>query len=374
MEIGLYLHIPFCDARCAYCDFCTTVSQKYRKDYLQALFKEILNWRKKLPDDTVLSSVYFGGGTPTAIPAEALKAFLLKVQELFPIKENAEIAIESNPEHGTLETLSILREAGVNRLSFGMQSAVPKELEILRRQHSVEEVSDAVGNAKAAGFSDISLDLMLGIPEQTVDSFHDSLEFVLSQPITHLSAYMLKLEENTLLYKKSEEYHFPEEDETAEMYLLAVEKLEQAGFHQYEISNFAKNGKESRHNLSYWEQKPYLGLGPGAHSFLNGKRFFTAEHIGRFVEEAGNVSYHQEDGDGLWEYLILRLRLKEGIVFSEAAKKHAEFSTVQQKIVENSAPLIKNHLCELKGEQLFLTPQGFLLSNGVTLALLEDVL
>lgn len=374
MEIGLYIHIPFCTSRCNYCDFCTTVSPKNREAYLPALEKELMLWREKLPSDRVLSSIYFGGGTPTTLPEEELAHFLEKVGRLFPIKEGAEISMEANPESVNVRKLEILREAGINRLSFGMQSAVEHELLLLGRRHSLKEVQEAIENARKAGFDDISLDMMLGIPEQTEESLKQSLAFVLSQPITHISAYMLKLEENTVLYKKAATYHFPDEDETADMYMVLVNALEKAGFLQYEISNFAKEGKVSRHNLSYWEQKPYLGLGPGAHSYLNGKRFYFPEQIGGFIEHAGTGTfYERESVEGLWEYLMLRLRLTEGILFAETEGKYPEFSTDFPKLVENSGPLVKDGLCVLEKERLFLTPRGFLVNNQATLYLLNGI-
>lgn len=303
-------------------------------------------------------TLYFGGGTPTQLGAERLVRILYKARAVFGLK-GAEITIEANPSADLGEQLGILRSAGVNRLSMGLQSAVDSEAAALGRRHSARNAAAAVEEAKKAGFDNISLDLMLGIGGQTVDSVARSVEFCKELEVSHVSAYMLKIEEGTPFFDRRDTLELPDEDEVSRIYLFACDALEKAGFRQYEISNFARSGAESRHNMKYWSCEEYLGVGPSAHSFIGGKRFYTPRDFEGFLKEGKYV----DDGPGgsEQEYIMLRLRLTEGVVFEEYRERFG--SQFPAEFVERAGEMAGLVECDDRG--IRLTRQGFLVSNRV---------
>lgn len=364
--LGIYIHVPFCLSKCPYCDFYSVKSDSSLIEaYVDAVCRAI---KHSGEDRRRVDSVYFGGGTPSLLDEKYLSYILETLNRTFIFSE-PEITLEANPAATLGRRLRGLRAAGVNRISFGVQSAVDAELSALGRLHTAGDAKRSILAAKVAGFENISADLMLGIPCETRGSLSQSIDFLTALPLTHISAYMLKIEEDTAFAKSGERMLCPDEDSAAEFYIDCVEALESKGFSQYEISNFAKKGKESRHNLKYWRCEEYLGIGPSAHSFINGRRFYTPRNLKSFIEAENPASLAVADGDGgsFEEYMMLRLRLCEGLNLTEAAKK---FNVDTDKIAKKAAALEGQGLLRFKNNIISLTPKGFLLSNPVTANLL----
>ena len=287
-------------------------------------------------------TVYFGGGTPSLLPAELLCGVLDDARRQFDIDENSEITVECNPREDLKETFKAYKGAVINRISIGMQSAVDSERFALGRSAGRREVERTIRDAKDAGIENISLDVMLGTPKQSLSSLDETFDFIDKMNVQHVSAYMLKIEEGTKFFEMKSSLPLPNDDEVSEMYLKTIRVLGELGFEQYEISNFAKRGYESRHNNKYWELVPYLGIGKSAHSFWNGRRFYYDENMNVIDDGAG--------GDDN-ERIMLGLRLTKGIEKSLVKKPYAH--------------LIKIGLLTEKGDRLALTPEGMLVSNIV---------
>ncbi len=353
---GLYIHIPFCLSKCPYCDF---YSVKYgneaAKKYESAVIRNISHYNGKF------DTVYFGGGTPILLWKE-----ICSIIEKADIKSGAEITVEANPCLAKEEIFKTLINSGVNRISFGIQSLNDNELKSLGRRHSSRSAVKAVELAHACGFDNISADIMLGTEGQTVKSAAHTLEGLAGLPLKHISAYMLKIEENTP-YAKAK-LDLPDEDEVCGIYLNTVEFLESKGIEQYEISNFAKEGYACAHNIKYWNCEEYLGIGPASHSFYKGKRFFVKRDINAFCESEIQQTELEEDRlGGAEEYAMLRLRLREGLNLAEYEKRGGD----KEKIIEN-VKKIPYKLIFLKNRNVSLTPEGFLVSNAVIGTLLGD--
>ena len=345
---GLYLHIPFCAAKCSYCDFHSAFENDTTMDaYCAALCREMETYK-----GYNLDSLYIGGGTPSLLGAERLKKILDAVHKNFTL--SGEATLEANPADNLYPVFSAAKQGGINRVSMGVQSGIEEELKILSRRHRLEEARQAVEDCRRAGIDNISLDLMLGIPLQTPDSLHSSIDFLTSLSPSHISAYILKLEEGTALYKNRFDYPFPSEDATADLYLQTVEELNVAGFKQYEISNFAKAGFESRHNLKYWRGEEYIGIGAAAHGFLNGERYFYPPDTLGFIENPTKIS--DGKGGGEEEKFMLGLRLAEGVNLDD-------FPNIQ--VLKKAEAFARHGLCSLSGSRLQLTPKGFLVSNEI---------
>jgi oxygen-independent coproporphyrinogen-3 oxidase len=365
-KLGIYIHVPFCaQGKCPYCDFYSLrVTNELKEKYIAAVQKNISGYTLQAAD-RVVDTVYFGGGTP-ALLGEGLARLLYSVQENFVVTPDAEITFEANPAGIGHDTLKVLHQAGFNRLSLGMQSAVPEELAALGRQHTPQDVVRAVEDARKVGFGNISLDLMLCVPGQTRKTLLDSVDFAARLSPQHISAYLLKIEKGTHYYDIKETLNLPDDDEQAEMYLVACEALEARGYKQYEISNFASLGFESRHNLKYWDCGEYLGFGPAAHSFFDGGRFYYSRCLDGYIK--GEPPVLDGDGGKLEEYIMLRLRLNEGINEVELLRRYgADFSIFDK---EKIAALERAELLEIKGGRLALTRKGFLVSNSVITELL----
>ncbi len=358
MNKGLYIHIPFCRKKCLYCDFYSVALQDgFAERYTEAVRRNIAAYsgacnttlRSHHPFDTV----YFGGGTPIL-----LAPYLGEMLSAANIAKDAEITAECNPCEMTDEALFALLKAGVNRISVGMQSLYDNELQALGRRHDRDTAIRAIERAKAAGFSDISADLMLGIPQQTSESLAKTLDTLTALPITHISAYMLKIEPDTPFGRNTPD--LPDEDSVADMYLQTVNALADKGFHQYEISNFAKRGFECRHNLKYWRREEYLGIGPAAHSFLNGRRFAVKRDLEEFLGSPRQVELTTDEApDEYEERVMLGLRLSEGI------------SEELWRPFGHALKLVPSNYYTIKGGRLALTAEGFLLSNEIISLLLS---
>ena len=369
-KLGLYIHIPFCVRKCAYCDFYSMpLESNLAERYVNKILNELNRWGGILecpPADTL----YFGGGTPSLLEYAQIKAIIDKSKDLFSL-ENAEITMEVNPAEDLKEYLFNLSKAGVNRLSIGLQSANENELKLLSRRHTASDVITCVNDAKAAGIDNISLDIMLGIPEQTKESLKRTVDFVLEREPQHISAYLLSLEKGTQLYKNKASLNIPNDDEAGELYLYTSELLKKAGYERYEISNFAKNGKISKHNTKYWLGDDYLGLGPAAHSFINGKRFYYNRDINAYLTEPEEIS----DGEGgtAEERLMLRLRLSIGLSLKEFANEYPELLTQNKinRLAKKAEFFAKGGLVSFNGDVISLTDKGALVSNSIIASLAE---
>ena len=363
---GIYIHIPFCKSKCPYCDFYSFKADEKAKDsYLTAVLSYLEEYRSKITDG--VDTVYFGGGTPSFFGGERIKEMLSYIKDKYKVTRDAEITVECNPSSVDEMLVKSLSEAGVNRISMGMQSAVDKERVTLGRYSDREKISGCIDLFRRYGIDNISLDLMLGIPYQTKESLKESIDFVRSQKVNHVSAYMLKIEENTAFYKKKDSLPLPDEDEVCDLYLYAAEELEKSGYQQYEISNFSKEGFESRHNLHYWRCEEYLGIGPSAHSFLGGKRFYYERDFDSFVKGA----FPTPDGDGgdSEEYIMLALRLTEGLQKERYKKRFGR--DIDQELINKARTLEKEGLVTVTEDRISLTVKGFLVSNSVISYLLD---
>lgn len=366
MEAGLYIHIPFCHSFCPYCAFYKVrYSEKTALEYSDKLQRDIYKWAKNL--GCRAKTLYIGGGTPSAMPSGELYKIISAARDAFLI--NGEITVEANPKTCTDDFLLEISEAGANRLSLGLQSAVSDERKSLGRFGGFELVKNAVFNAERHGISSISLDIMLGVPNQTKESLEKTLRAACALPINHISCYILELCEGTFYYKNQKKLKLPDDEKTAELYLFMVDFLAENGFFQYEISNFCRDNAFSRHNLIYWNDEQYLGLGPSAHSFIDKKRFYFKEDLKAYMNDVP-CEYEGEGGD-FAEYAMLRLRLSEGLTESGTAERF-DFK-IPHTLRARAKPIAEKGLLTCDNEKIALTASGFLLSNSVIAELLEDL-
>lgn len=358
-NIGLYIHIPFCASKCPYCDFYSYRSEESeRAKYVTAVLREIR--AKKQQFNCKADTLYIGGGTPTVLRTSELCEIVKTAKECFSLN-GAEITVECNPHTYETGLFKELFKVGVNRISLGLQSANDSERKLLGRHSGRKEIESVISEIKEAGIENISLDVMIGVPNQTLDSLKSTLDFCISRNVKHISAYILKLEENTPFYKFRDRYSFPDDDATADMYLFMCDYLEKNGFYQYEVSNFSKKGFESKHNLKYWHCEEYLGLGPAAHSYVDGKRYFYDRDTEKFI--LGCDPRYDCDGGSFEEYAMLRLRLCDGLNLSEIKEKFGiEFSPEK---LSRIATFQKNGLLNFDSNTISLTPKGFLVSNSL---------
>lgn len=363
-EIGLYLHVPFCDAKCPYCDFYSMRGSEERmEEYTSRMSAYLAAWGERCKRRA--NTLYFGGGTPSLLGGRRTAALIAAAREHFSLNR-AEITVEVNPARDLSAFLEAVRAAGANRLSVGLQSANETELQLLGRRHTARQAEQTVRAAQRAGFSDISLDLMLAVPGQTRKSIAESIAFCAAAGVQHVSAYLLKIEPNTAFAKRREALALPDDDTAADCYLFACEELEKRGFLQYEISNFARPGFESRHNLKYWRCEEYLGLGPAAHSFLNGRRFCYERNLRRFLD--GCEPTPDGAGGGFEEYAMLALRLTEGLTESGCLARFGH--GIPEKMRAAARRYETAGLVRAVSGGIRLTPRGFLVSNTLIAELL----
>lgn len=377
-ELGLYVHIPFCVKKCGYCDFlswCGTSEEK--ETYVQALLKEIESYREFARDYRV-STVFVGGGTPSVLEAGQMERVLGKIQEVFELEKKPEITLEMNPGTVTEEKLQCYKENGVNRLSIGLQSVKNEKLQVLGRIHSYEEFLESYALARKAGFTNISVDLISSIPEQELEEWKEELAALTALSPEHISVYQLIIEEETSFYEKyaGHEELLPDEEESREIYLWTGRFLKEHGYEQYEISNYAKPGKESRHNLKYWERGDYLGLGLGAASMVRNIRMSNTKDMKTYLERCGQPKtmredvQFQEEAQQMEEFMFLGLRKTRGVSRKEFRRIFGqEMDMVYEKALHKC---LENGMLKEHKDRVYLSEEGILLSNAVLSEFLFD--
>lgn len=401
-KLGLYIHIPFCVKKCDYCDFLSApANESAKKQYMDALRTEIESYRSKV-DHYIVPTIFIGGGTPSSIDATYIGSILNTIRAVFELEEYPEVSIEVNPGTVTKEKLQAYYTSGVNRISFGLQSANNEELKLLGRIHTYEEFRANFDLTRQIGFRNINIDLMSALPKQTLASWEMTLKKVISLGPEHISAYSLIIEEETPFYDLYNEngprhHELPDEDNDRKIYYRTKELLEKHGYHRYEISNYAKEGYECRHNCSYWNGTEYLGLGLGASSLLKGVRFTNIDDISQYIKKcedyqqennSNNMVFQQEISrtdvigirtkevmlsiqDRMEEFMFLGLRMSKGI------RKSSFFDEFQVPIEdiygEKIQKLTNNHLMISDDDRLYLSEYGVDISNQVLSEfLLED--
>jgi len=365
--VGVYVHVPFCNGKCPYCDFYSLAADEGTKDaYVQAILRDTAAYRGHVTADTL----YFGGGTPSLLGETRIGRLTAALKAAFSVPDEGEITMEANPGDSLFAVFSAFRRAGGNRVSIGVQAADDKTLAVLGRRHTVAQAREAVETAHECGFDNVSVDWMLGVPGQTVSTVKETVKTVVSWGVTHVSAYLLKIEAGTPFASAS--LSLPNEDETADLYLAAVEALKNEGFLQYEISNFAKPGRESRHNLKYWNAAEYVGFGPAAHSYYGGKRTFLERDLRGFL--AGTLApQNEERGDTPFaagtaeEYALLRLRLCDGL---SEAEFQARFGVPIPAAWRARAETLPPSLVTVDEAGIRFSPAGFLVSNALLAGIL----
>ena len=363
MPIGLYLHIPFCVSKCPYCDFYSvTATDPERDAYTEALLAALTVWAVKTGETA--DTLYFGGGTPSLLGGKRIARLTETARRLFAIPDDAEITLEANPGDDAAEVFSAFAAAGGNRLSLGMQAVSDRQLRLLGRRHTVAQTEAAICAAQTAGIANYSLDLILGTPEQTVEDVAYAAACCTQWGASHVSAYLLKLESGTPFAAAPPP--LPDEDTTVALYHAAAEALEHHGYRQYEISNFARPGLESRHNTKYWNLDPYLGIGPSAHSFLHGKRFAYTRSLSDFLDgnpPAAESPVPTAIAEGsAEEYAMLRLRLSEGL---REDRFEARFGRPIPATWRAEAAKLPASLIVADTAGIRLTRDGFLVSNAI---------
>ena len=376
-KLGIYVHIPFCKSKCEYCDFYSIGGGRDKRltdDYLQTLADHIKEAGLLAPD-YIVDTVYFGGGTPSFFGADNLERILDEIHRHFRLSSEAEITAEANPDSVTLPGLRRMLRAGFNRLSIGVQSDDDEMLKKLGRPHNFQQAKQAMELARKAGFANISLDLMYGLPNQTVAQWKETLLQIIALRPEHISCYGLKVEENTPLWTYKDCANLPDDDTQAQMYLEAAKLLEEYNYGQYEISNFTKKGFHSRHNMKYWTGGEYLGFGPTAASDFGGRRFTIVRDLKKYIQgiakEEAVLSENEEIPmrERAGEYLMLRLRTAAGIRREEYEKQYLlSFDPLE----EDLRRFAEHGLAEQAGKRWRLTPRGWLVSNRIILKLLDS--
>ena len=378
-DLGLYIHIPFCARKCEYCDFLSwSAGEEEREQYVEALLLEIESYREFAKGYRV-STVFIGGGTPSVLLPKQMERILQKVYEVFELEKRPEITIEINPGTVNEEKLQCYKENGVNRLSMGLQSVNNEKLRLLGRIHTYQDFVGSYELARKVGFDNISLDLISSIPGQTLQDWKKELETATAQKPEHISVYQLIIEEGTPFYEKYAEHPelLPDEEISREIYLWTGKFLKEAGYEQYEISNYTKPGKESRHNLKYWERGDYLGLGLGAASMVRNIRMSNTKDMKTYLERCTQPKTMREDVQFLEEprqmeeFMFLGLRKTRGVSKKEFRRTFGrEMDMVYEKALHKC---LENGMLLEHKDRIFLSEEGTLLSNMVLSEFLFDL-
>jgi oxygen-independent coproporphyrinogen-3 oxidase len=369
---GIYIHIPFCKSRCIYCGFFSTTSLQQRNVYVEAVLEE-LRQRKNFLAGEPVDTVYFGGGTPSQLLPDDLEKILDFVHYIYNVREGAEITLEGNPDDMTPVLLQRLRQMGVNRLSMGVQTFDDARLRFLHRRHTAAQTIQAIHDVQEAGFSNISIDLMFGFPNQTLAEWKHDVQKALSLHVQHLSAYSLMYEEGTMLERMLTKGMIAELDEevSLQMYEFLMDALGDAGYEHYELSNFALPGMRSRHNSSYWHGIPYLGVGAGAHSYNGCDRFYHPDSLEQYIAAPCDlVTEHLTQHERYDEYVFTSLRTSDGLCLSDL--EHRFGASLKEYCLQNAQRHLKAGLLSLVGDMLCLTRRGLFISNEVMSDLMWD--
>ena len=372
--LGLYIHIPYCIHKCGYCDFNShPIKQDEMNHYIDALVAEMKHYAKTYSNTNIIRTIFLGGGTPTTLTVYQLERILKECVSEFTVASDAEITIEANPAAIDIEQLKSIRQTGYNRISIGVQSFDKAELKLLDRAHGPEEIHSTVDRARKAGFDNLSLDLMFAVPNQSLSSWESNLNKALEKNPEHLSTYNLTIEQGTAFSKlqSNGKLIMPDDDHQLELYKRTIERLTKKGFHHYEISNFARRGKECKHNITYWENKNTLGLGAGASSYMNGTRFkninLPAHYIRQVKEKKIAVEHSEtlEPRQAMGETIMLGLRLLQGISIHQFEKRfQISFINLFRNII---SALKEKELVIIEKDYLRLSQKGLFWADSVIL-------
>lgn len=366
---GIYIHIPFCKKRCIYCDFYSTTQGNQIGVYINSLCKE-LYIRKDYLQNEPIHTIYIGGGTPSQLTLAEHQEIFHTIFHHFTIGENAEITMEANPDDLTEDYLTALRTLPINRISMGVQTFNDRKLELLNRRHTAKQAYDAVQRCNEAGFQNISIDLIYGLPNETLNDWDKDLQIALSLPIKHLSAYHLTYEKGTPLWELWEKHKVEEIDENLSiaLYEKLIRRTKEAGFEHYEISNFCQHGYHSRHNCIYWEGIPYLGCGASAHSYNGHSRQWNIASLSLYIKgiQDGNLNYEKEDlslETQYNEYIMTSLRTSKGFSPSYISSHFGDF--FYDYALRMAKPHLKEGLLEYNGEHIKLSHEGVFIYDGI---------
>jgi len=365
---GIYIHIPFCKQKCTYCDFhFSTTFTSYREEMIQSILTEI-EFRKDYLSEQTVQTIYFGGGTPSLLNKEELELILAKINEKYRVSDSPEVTLEANPDDITEEKLEIWKQANVNRLSIGLQSFKASDLKWMNRAHTVEESNQCVSIAQNAGFNNLTVDLMYGLPDLTMEEWKSHIQKLIDLDIAHISAYCLTIEKDTVLdnWVNKGKIKPPTEDVQSEQFLTLLSMMEENGYEQYEISNFCKKGGESKHNSNYWKGEHYVGIGPSAHSFNGTSRSWNIANNSKYIKaikEGINFSEVEEltKVNQFNEYLLTGLRTKYGVHLNRLEDLHSlsdEFNTTLNSFLDKEWCIIADSL-------LTLTKEGKLMADYI---------
>ena len=372
---GLYIHIPYCKSKCTYCDFYSTPQVETMEQYVHSLLCEAKLRQEEIPHQ--FTTLYLGGGTPSVMPLELMSQLINGLKSTFDLSHVEEFTIEANPDDVTQEYIAALMQLGVNRVSMGVQSFNDNELQAINRRHSAQQAIDAVHDIKEAGITNVSIDIIYGLPGQTLNSWKHNVKQAIDLDVQHISAYNLSYEPGTRLWVMRERRKVQEvsDEDCIAMHNTLVEMLIDADFEHYEISNFARPGYRSRHNSSYWNFTPYLGLGAAAHSFDGTTRRYNPSSIKEYIDKLsnGNTAYIEEHLE-LWERydeeVMVRLRTSEGLNTQLIAKSYGE--DVYNKLITKAKFFIEQNRLTLNGNNLILTPSGVMMSDNIIRDLMWD--
>jgi oxygen-independent coproporphyrinogen III oxidase len=373
VSAGIYLHIPFCKQACHYCDFHFATNLKLKESMVDAMCKELIDSRALFANDTI-SSIYFGGGTPSLLSISDLQQLLFTIRNNYQVEEDAEITLEANPDDMSIEKAQHWYDAGVNRLSIGIQSFKQEDLVWMNRAHHAEQALESIQIAKQTGFTNITIDLIYGLPIGTSTDWENNLEIAFKSGVQHISAYALTVEKGTPLQRLilKNKMQAPEDIKAAEQFEIMLAQMEAHNWEQYEISNFCKDQNYSKHNTSYWKQKPYLGIGPSAHSYINQKRFWNVKNNVRYIE-AINTNQNCKEEEFLTvtdiynEMIMTGLRTKWGFDCNQA--QNLTGIDIYERNEKELMEYVKQGWLVDKDKQLLLTSKGKFMADGIASSL-----
>ena len=366
---GIYIHTPFCKRRCIYCDFFSTTQSEKKPAYVHALCQE-LDMRKNYLEGEDIETIYLGGGTPSQLSQKELEEIFSTLYNIYKVKDNVEITLEANPDDLTPEYVHMLRTLPINRISMGIQTFQEETLKLLHRRHTARQAIEAFQRCREADFQNISIDLMYGLPGETLDTWKENLQQAIALRPEHISAYHLIYEEGTALWKLREQHQIEEADEdlSVTLFRTLIEELTHAGYEHYEISNFCLPELHSRHNSSYWTGKKYLGCGPSAHSFNGTSRQWNVASLDKYIHaiQQGKLDYEIEELDIYTRYndfVITTIRTHWGMSLSQLRSIYGE--ELYQYCLRMAKPHLTQGVLEMKGDTLKLTKEGIFISDGI---------